>query len=177
MGRRGRLVVAGLLGTGLAASTAIGAGVPTPTQDGAGETARTSCAVEISSGTTSLDEATCRIAMAHAAFNPAMSADGKAVDGVYRLPVRWVLPATRLNVVDVSKQGPEDTILEEEVKIDADGRAISCTPTAVRLVTPILTPCAQFLPGSRTLLRWKRHGHLVGARLISRTTVHVVPDP
>ena len=41
MGRRVRVVVAGLLGTGLAASIAIGAGVPTPTQDGAGETART----------------------------------------------------------------------------------------------------------------------------------------
>lgn len=135
-----------------------------------------SCSIEVSSGTTSLDEATCNNALAHAAFDPATDGAGKRVEGIYHLSVRWVLPEQHVTVADVSKGDPEDTLIEYEIKVDADGRAISCTPTAVRMITELSPPCGQFSPGAQTPFRWKRKGHPVGARLIYHTTLHVAAD-
>ena len=135
-----------------------------------------SCSIEVSSGTTSLDNATCNNALAHAAFDAATDQEGRRVEGIYHLSVRWVLPEPQVTVADVTKSDPEDTLIDYEVKIDADGRAISCTPTAVRMVTQVSPPCGQFSPGTQTQFRWKRKGHPVGARLIYHSTLHVVAD-
>src|SRR3569623_188989 len=50
------------------------------------------CVVERSSGSAELDDATCRIARLHLRFVPAHDAQGKALPGIYSLPVRWKLP-------------------------------------------------------------------------------------
>jgi TonB family protein len=52
----------------------------------------TSCAVAHSSGSQSLDDATCNIALHRLQFRPARDADGNAIPASYTLPVRWVLP-------------------------------------------------------------------------------------
>jgi TonB family protein len=52
----------------------------------------TLCAIKQSSGSQSLDKATCRIAIRQLHFKPARDGDGKAIPASFTLPVRWVLP-------------------------------------------------------------------------------------
>lgn len=50
------------------------------------------CTVTQSSGTDSLDAATCNLISRRAVFSPARDASGAAVAGIYTNRVRWVLP-------------------------------------------------------------------------------------
>ena len=50
------------------------------------------CTIDASSGSRSLDAATCSIAIGRIRFDPARDARGAAVPSHYTLPVRWVLP-------------------------------------------------------------------------------------
>lgn len=52
----------------------------------------TSCVVKTSSGTDSLDRATCAVAMRNVRFDPARDVQGVAIGSSFTLPVRWVLP-------------------------------------------------------------------------------------
>lgn len=53
----------------------------------------TECRIATSSGSTSLDAATCRIMMGRkTSFSPARDAAGKSIAGSYELNVRWILP-------------------------------------------------------------------------------------
>jgi TonB family protein len=52
----------------------------------------TGCTIETSSGSRSLDAATCSIAIGKIRFDPARDKKGVAIVSHYRLPVRWVLP-------------------------------------------------------------------------------------
>jgi len=52
----------------------------------------TGCVVTTSSNSSSLDQATCRIAQSRVRFSPALDATGNPVTSSYTLPVRWVLP-------------------------------------------------------------------------------------
>ena len=54
-----------------------------------------SCLVTLSSGSTDLDEATCRLVSDRARFAPATDARGRAVAGQYSSRVHWLLPSTR----------------------------------------------------------------------------------
>ena len=51
------------------------------------------CAVEISSGSPSLDSTTCRLLLERARFTPAADAAGKPVPDVHRGRITWALPA------------------------------------------------------------------------------------
>ncbi|HJS61034.1 MAG TPA: energy transducer TonB [Pseudolabrys sp.] len=50
------------------------------------------CRVEVSSGSDSLDKATCEIMSARARFTPARNTEGKPVEKVVRSKIRWILP-------------------------------------------------------------------------------------
>jgi TonB family protein len=50
------------------------------------------CVVETSSGSSSLDQATCRIALRSVRFDPARDSAGVPIASEYRLPVRWQIP-------------------------------------------------------------------------------------
>jgi TonB family protein len=50
------------------------------------------CTVRTSSGSRTLDEATCSAAKRHVHFKPARDASGTAIASRYPLAVRWVLP-------------------------------------------------------------------------------------
>ena len=52
----------------------------------------TACRIEESSGSESLDKATCRIALARVRYTPAKNDAGEPVASTTTLPVRWVLP-------------------------------------------------------------------------------------
>lgn len=51
-----------------------------------------SCRITASSGTPSLDEATCRLVTLRARFATATDASGKPIEGTYTNRVRWVIP-------------------------------------------------------------------------------------
>ncbi|MGN6277881.1 MAG: energy transducer TonB [Sphingomonas sp.] len=51
-----------------------------------------SCRIVTSSGSDALDQATCRVAMEHAAFKPAKDQADRPIVSTWMLPVRWVLP-------------------------------------------------------------------------------------
>jgi protein TonB len=53
----------------------------------------TSCSVAESSGSSTLDAATCRLLRSRARFQPARNANGQAVPDEARGRIRWVLPA------------------------------------------------------------------------------------
>jgi TonB family protein len=50
------------------------------------------CVVETSSGSSSLDDATCRIALRSVRFDPARDSAGVPKASEYKLPVRWQIP-------------------------------------------------------------------------------------
>lgn len=50
------------------------------------------CTIAVSSGSRSLDAATCAIAIGKVRFTPARDDKGVAIASSYTLPVRWVLP-------------------------------------------------------------------------------------
>jgi protein TonB len=52
----------------------------------------TDCVVTTSSNSSSLDQATCRIAKSRVRYSPALDAAGNPIAATTSLPVRWVLP-------------------------------------------------------------------------------------
>jgi TonB family protein len=50
------------------------------------------CVVLQSSGSTSLDQTTCRLGMRRAHYSPAIDIDGKPVRGLVTISLRWVIP-------------------------------------------------------------------------------------
>lgn len=54
-----------------------------------------SCIVTISSGSSELDDATCRVIPQRALFTPAKDRKGRPVAGSYQTRVRWVIPKDR----------------------------------------------------------------------------------
>lgn len=135
------------------------------------------CTIEQSSGTTILDTATCQIATAHLRFDPATDHQGHPTDSVYRLPVRWVLPDTVPQAVDVTAAPPPDTVVEIAFTYDAGGVLRSCHVDVA--VTPGVTvdQCAAAVPGTPTPYRWRRNGRPVGATIVRRYSEHIIVAP
>lgn len=138
----------------------------------------TGCTVQVSSGTTALDTATCAIATAHLRFDPATDHDGHPVAGSYVLPVRWVLPPSAPPPpVDVTAGPPMDRVTEVEIAYDAEGNALSCHSMISGPPPASGDPCAGFKPGSGTpnTRRWLRNGRPVGVTVVHRVSEHVIP--
>jgi len=97
------------------------------------------CRIEASSGSASLDEATCRIMRARARFTPAHDANGKAVEDTIASRIRWVLPAATdvdLSGFITSDDYPADARsrreagrIEVELTLTADGHVSRCRVT------------------------------------------------
>jgi protein TonB len=50
------------------------------------------CSVSASSGSSSLDSATCRVIRSRARFTPAKDQNGNPIQGTFSQRIRWVLP-------------------------------------------------------------------------------------
>jgi len=81
------------------------------------------CGVETSSGSTELDDATCRIAKLRLRFTPAHDAQGKVLASTYLLPVRWVLP-------EPAPMRRTSFAMLTRAELSASGAVISCTTNA-----------------------------------------------
>lgn len=94
----------------------------------------TACTVDVSSGSASLDGATCAIALAHVTFTPATDDRGRPIAGHYTLPVRWVFPDRDAAQQRVS----QDTQLQ--LDISADDKLLNCTLVLQGKPYPVESP-------------------------------------
>ena len=136
-----------------------------------------SCIVLISSGTTSLDNKTCEIAIARGTFNPATDAKGDKISSTYLLPVNWQIPDHPAGVVDLSK-GPKTAAMEVETVIGEDGSLVSCK-TIVHSEAATPDPCAMAVIGSPTHTNYRLNGQPVRTTVRQRvsSTVTATPAP
>lgn len=98
-----------------------------------------SCYIRETSGSAALDGVTCRIALAKVVFTPAMNAVGRPVEGVYTLPVNWVLP----QAVGTTPRTSSNEVIRLET--GADDRLTGCSYTVNgQAVTAEGGPCTTF---------------------------------
>ncbi|WP_242148666.1 MULTISPECIES: energy transducer TonB [unclassified Sphingomonas] len=133
----------------------------------------TGCSIEISSGTTSLDTATCDIALAHARFNPAIDRNGKPVTSTYKLPINWMLP-DEVPAVEANKATVSSAY---EAQIVADGAGMGLTCRTISRSGEAPDPCGNFKPGFRVSRPYVRDGRKVGSTTIVKTSSSVTIDP
>ncbi|SDA13364.1 TonB protein C-terminal [Sphingomonas sp. NFR15] len=133
----------------------------------------TGCTIDVSSGTTSLDKATCDIALAHAAFNPATDRRGKPVTSIYKLPVKWILPDD-IPPLD-AKTAPLQSTVEVQIVADEEGMGVSCRTIAKTGVAP--DPCLTFKPGVRVGRGYVRDGRKVGSTAVYKQSSTITIDP
>lgn len=93
------------------------------------------CAVIESSGSTVLDEATCRLITARARFRPAQDAKGRAIAAHFRSRIQWRLP-------EAARVGIADWHAVAVMKVAADGRVLSCKDESPGIVPEAIgKPC------------------------------------
>jgi TonB family protein len=131
------------------------------------------CTIEVSSGTTSLDKATCDIALAHATFNPARDDKGRPIVSTFRLPVNWTLP-DEIPAVE-AKTATLASATEVQVTADEGGMGVSCR--TVSRVGDVPDPCAYFKPGTRMARPYVRDGRPVGSTITFKTSSSITIDP
>lgn len=95
--------------------------------DAAGRPA--TCDVTTSSGSSSLDDATCAIIMAKGRFTPAHDSHGKPVAGTWSSATVWAIPDSGQPPIDLSAGRWQRVMSTVRVTIDKDGRALNCEPT------------------------------------------------
>lgn len=139
--------------------------------DTAGKVA--SCTVTGSSGSASLDQATCRIALDKVTFTPATDRKGHALASRYTLPVRWILPSGG----DPAPEAPTDAALDVTISVDAMGLVVACNSTATPPLPVQVQPCAEFPVGKPSRIRWSRDGKPVGGTVTRTIRQHVTLDP
>ncbi|MBN8809431.1 MAG: energy transducer TonB [Sphingomonas sp.] len=113
----------------------------------------TSCKIQTSSGTESLDAKACAILMERGRFNPATDKRGRAIASVYYFPVRWAMPDDAGNAaplpVDIAQA---NFSLDYELTVGANGNVMACK-VITRTDTPAESmpdPCVYWTPGKPT---------------------------
>ncbi|TPG18549.1 energy transducer TonB [Sphingomonas koreensis] len=106
----------------------------------------TACTVKTSSGSSTLDEATCAIAMKKAHFTPAHDDKGGAIPSTWSSAVRWVLP-TMSTAIDLTLGDVRMADRKIEVMLDPTGKSRGCTVVPPSTTGP--DPCAQFPLGKQ----------------------------
>lgn len=132
----------------------------------------TGCTVITSSGSTALDEATCRIAQTKMQYAPARNGKGKPIASQYTLPVRWVLPTqtdTPPRSVDLSAGRAQISDVLIEFQVDESGKAASCK--ALRKPQDGSDPCDGFKPGAGEFPTGMADGRPVRSVLTMETIV------
>lgn len=87
----------------------------------------TGCTVTLSSGTTELDEATCRLVSQRARFSPALNAKGEAVVGQFSSRIRWVIPQNEAAPGPIALK-PFSRVIS--FWVETDGSVSQCRVTA-----------------------------------------------
>ena len=118
-----------------------------------------SCTVGQSSGTSSLDQKTCELALLRGHFNPATDKRGRPIASVFKLPVRWIVPdPASANVIDVTNA--IHVTHEFEWVIGTDGLVESCRLLSGSLEGAI-DQCKHWKPGVPWGARYESKGEAV----------------
>lgn len=133
-----------------------------------------SCTVQTSSGSPSLDKATCDIALEKGVFEPARDEKGRAIAASYMLPVRWVLPSGPFVMTD---EMPTSFEIEKTYSVDAAGVVTACVTRMNPPSPSVREPCDEHRVGSQTAGRWVRDGRPVGATITERVNIKIEIDP
>lgn len=128
----------------------------------------TACSVFSSSGSSALDQATCRIATTRMQFSAARDEKGRAIAGQYTLPVRWVLPVASLPKAVNSS-------METQIAVGTDGAVESCTDSATGSLGG--GPCAIWPVGRKIIAPPMRDGRPVKAHIVISMDVVTSLDP
>lgn len=133
-----------------------------------------SCTVTQSSGSTSLDQKTCEIALAKVTFQPATDSKGRPIAATYTLPVRWVLPH---GPVEVGMTPPPLESAEIVLSIDSAGRIAGCRATISPVQPGGRGPCDDQPVGKQSDYLWTRNGKPVGGTVTIRGSQQITLDP
>ncbi|MGN6820341.1 MAG: energy transducer TonB [Sphingomonas sp.] len=136
------------------------------------------CIVITRSGSSSLDQTSCRLAMMRARFKPAVTRDGAPTGFIYTTSMLWHL-ADDLDfdlgtkMPDVSKGPILKTLIRTVVDVDADGRGVACHSGTAAVSDD--EACADFYPGRRMIDPVTRAGKAVPATITLTRSVRVDP--
>lgn len=134
-----------------------------------------SCTLAQSSGSPSLDRATCEIALKRVRYTPARDRKGQPIAASATLPVRWVLPE---GPIDVAKDPmPTNVAMEMTFSVDSAGIVQACAATVTPKSSAGFEPCDQNPVGSKSEFQWTRDGRPVGGTITRRMSQEIWIDP
>lgn len=136
------------------------------------------CIVITRSGSSSLDDTSCRLAMMRARFKPAVAPDGTPTGFIYTSSMYWHLADDfdfniGTQTPDLSKGPIVKTLLRIIVDVDERGRGVACHSG-----TPAISDadvCADFYPGRQMIDPVKRFGKTVPVTITLTRTVRIDP--
>lgn len=134
-----------------------------------------SCTVTQSSGSPSLDQRTCEIALAKIVYEPALDRRGRPIAASTVLPVRWVLPH---GAIDIAQNPPPPRwTMDMTFSIDSAGIVQACHATMVPTAPVRRDPCDEFPVGKQTETHWTRDGRPVGGTITRHASEEITIDP
>lgn len=139
-----------------------------------------SCRVASSSGSASLDQATCAVALQDRHYQPATDGRGRPIASHARLSILWRIPAGREfgDPVDVTAAPPALRTMEMSLTVAGDGTLEACHAEFTgRKPGETGDPCERVKVGSKVSAGLRRDGRPVGARIVTRLSEQVLVDP
>lgn len=138
------------------------------------------CIVIYKSGSPSLDQASCQVAMMRARFKPALAPDGTPTGFLYTTSMNWRLEDdldfdVGTKVPDVSKGPILRTLARTIIDVDADGKGIACRSGTAAI--PDDDACGNFSTGRRMIPPVKLAGKAVPATITLTRSVRVEVKP
>jgi TonB family protein len=138
------------------------------------------CAVVVTSGSRTLDDATCRLATQRGRFAPPRDAAGNPVPFYYFMSMRWELPEPDgldfdLNgsTVDIARGAWSRTLLSVAIDIDKEGKGVACR--SVLKPVPDAVACEGFTVGRQMMEPVLRAGRPVPATITLDRSIQVAP--
>ena len=139
-----------------------------------------SCKVVGSSGSASLDQKTCTVALEDRHFEPAVDQKGRPIASHTQFAVRWAIPAGHEfgDPIDVTVGPPAIRTMEMTVTLAGDGTLEGCHADLTgRKPGEIGDPCDRMKVGTKVSAGFSRAGRPVGARIVTRLSEQVLLDP
>lgn len=134
-----------------------------------------SCTLAQSSGSPSLDQKTCEIALARVTYTSARNRTGQPIAASATLPVRWVLPE---GPIDVAKDPmPTNMAMEMTFSVDSAGIVQACASTVTPKTIARFEQCDQNPVGSKSEFLWTRDGRPIGGTVTRRLSQEIKIDP
>lgn len=134
----------------------------------------TNCRITTSSGSKSLDSATCATVSAKARFTPAHDASGKNVAGHFSSTSNWALGGAGAKQIDLTKGGVRVPVAAIEVALDSEGKVTGCK--ALKTARANATPCKEFPNGRQLTAPLRKAGKPVSGTYTILDSIIIKPN-